>query len=278
MEKEFICAPPCQGEPVIYYSGQKLKADLLVVAAGLPPIDNSFSRSLSLSVASQLTDLLKRVEESRKEAKEPFLRIGKAIDAAAKTFVVEAREALDAINSGIAKFDMDQEERLRMAKTVGQKMVERDLSNLEAQLTEAQINYETILKEMEFVDKQITAMNGHAGIELTKKSLALEDAAEVALKELRELNNFIKKLKAPTTDEEPVPTGGRTSTDYDIEITDIEALAKAFPHCVKLTPLLSNIKAMLHNGMTLPGVKATEKRVFTASRAFGKAVNAGKLE
>src|SRR5436190_11097609 len=62
-------------------------------------------------------------------------------------------------------------------------------------------------------------------------------------------------IRAPRA--QPAKADGQVTTeDWDVEVTDIHALYAAFPTCVKLEPLIGEIKMRLGVGLTLPGVTA----------------------
>jgi hypothetical protein len=53
-------------------------------------------------------------------------------------------------------------------------------------------------------------------------------------------------------------SGQRIAKDWDIQVTDIWLLARTHPTCVKIEPLLGEIKSLLKSGAKLSGITATE--------------------
>ena len=50
--------------------------------------------------------------------------------------------------------------------------------------------------------------------------------------------------------------GQRIRQEWEVTVSDIHALYRHHSHCVKLTPLLSEVKALLEQGVEVKGVKA----------------------
>ena len=62
-------------------------------------------------------------------------------------------------------------------------------------------------------------------------------------------------MRAPRV--QPAKAEGQvTREDWDVEVTDVHALYAAFPTCLRLEPLIGEIKLRLDAGLTLPGITA----------------------
>jgi hypothetical protein len=88
-------------------------------------------------------------------------------------------------------------------------------------------------------------------------------AAETKATSHEELDSIAEEFNNRAKDEAiPVAAPARVEgqvikEDFDVIVSDIHALYRAYPYCVRLEPLIGQIKTLLHNGTTrIPGVRA----------------------
>lgn len=264
---QLIVAPPIGETPSIHITeeGENKKSWLLSCASQILDIPDAGKRDLALTRAGEIKAHISAVEKTRKEIKEPFLRTGQAIDDAAKKHVAELESELKRLNNLIGSFE-DARRREQEAR-------ERAIRAEEARLAEEQRKAQQEADRLAEEARKKAEAAAAKGKELTpaqkvkalEEQLQAEEEAEAREREMRRLEE--ERAAARQKAEEAKPTGGALREEIDIEVTDIHALYKAMPACVKLAPDLAMIKAMIKSGQTLPGVSATKRHVFaTRSR------------
>ncbi len=157
-------------------------------------------------------------EKSRKLAKEPHLEKGKAIDKAAAQFV-----------------DIVDKELMRLSKMAG------DYATHEAMKARAaeQARNQRLTELEQARAKELMLTTNH-------------DEADAVIEQFNRMAEAVPEVAEPVR-----AAGQRVIQDWDITVTDIWALARAHPGCVKIEPLIGQVKALLNSGMAkVAGVKA----------------------
>lgn len=200
----------------------ELRDEALMEAALIGKVTNANENETAVEAQKALTRIAKLCEESRKVIKEPVIDYGRKIDAAAKEF----RAEIDA-------------EELRIAGLIA------DYQALELAKVRAAESVRSV--QMGEIER--------ARQEALSKATSHEDMDRIN----EEYN--LKVAEIP-----PVPVvkaeGQRITEDWDIQITDIWALARAHPACVKIEARKTEIRELLKIGVTPAGVLA--KRVVKA--------------
>lgn len=264
LKNAIIIAPTMEGTVSINQSGERLKGTLLEMASRLTEVDGDDSRMRTVMAASMISKHLKAVEVSRKEIKEPYFRVGKAIDEAATTYKRELLDELTRLNNLVTDFDQHARQEI---ERIGKEVEERRLASIakakheeEAALAAAD-QLEERVKEIRAKGTSVSdQLESELMIDQLDATARFDQARENLAHAVQQANAPMPPLDAPVT----VGQGGRTTVEIELEITDIRALLNAYPHCVKLVPQIANIKAMIRNGISLPGVKATAWDKFKA--------------
>jgi beta-glucosidase-like glycosyl hydrolase len=158
-------------------------------------------------------------EKSRKAVKEPVLAYSRLIDSTAREFCSD----IDA-------------ELLRLATLIG------DFQSLE----QAKVREAEKLKNQE--------------LSHIERDRATELAAATSHEQMDEINEKYDQkaaLLSQAPSVQPVRAAGQVvKPDWEITVTDIWLLAKSHSLCVKIEPVLSEIKNLLNAGVNVAGVKA----------------------
>lgn len=194
-----------------------MRAEALESSALIAKVDDTKSQETAVAAQAKLFTVIRAVEKARQAAKEPLLKFAKELDGRARDFVSEIHEEGNRVTALINKFQ--EKERVRLA-------AEADLQNAELDRLERE----------------------------EKEKLACADTLEEqdAIRE-----EYCRKRYILPPVEAPARAHGQVvKRDYDVTVTDIHLLYRTHPHCVKLTPLISEIKSLLAVGVTPKGVIA----------------------
>lgn len=264
---QLIIAPPIGETPSIHITdeGEEKKKWLVGISAAITSIASEEQRDPALAIAGNIKAHVSAVEKTRKEIKEPFLQMGRAIDDAAKSHVNELESELKRLNNLIGSFE-DARRREQEAQERARRAEEARLAEEQRKTQqEADRLAEEARKKAEAAAAKGKELTPAQKVKALEEQLQAEEEQEARERELRRLEE--ERMNARQRAEEAKPTGGALREEIDIEVTDIHALYKAMPVCVKLAPDLAMIKAMIKAGHELPGVSATKRHVFaTRSR------------
>ena len=194
----------------------ELKAAALECAGLIGRVSNAAEQELAVAAQKELHRVLSLTEAARKAVKEPVLDYGRKIDDTAKKFIAELKE-----------------EEIRIARLVG------NFQTLE--LAKARAAEAARLKELADVERrrqeELSRATSHDEYDAIQER-ANEEAASVPV---------VTHVKV---------AGQVVKEDWEIDVSDIWALARAHPMCVKIEPRRSEIKQLLDAGITPAGVKA----------------------
>ena len=196
-----------------------LKEEALECSALIGKVVDAASQEAAVAAQQKISDVLINAEKARKAAKEPALEFGRRIDVAAKLFVHELKE-----------------EQVRLATLVG------DFQQLEQARVRA---------EQQAENERLSALE-------RERMRALANATSYEERD-RVQERFAARqvAESPPTPIAPVRAEGqRVVPDWEVSITDIWLLAKAHPACVKIEPLIGEIKGLLKAGVKVAGVNA----------------------
>lgn len=260
MSKEIIVIP-ASSEVVLKESnaslaissaGEQIKTLLLGRAGDIGTMAAPIERAMALELAGDIAGHLKQVEEDRKSIKDPYLRMGQAIDFAAKKHRVELDAALKNVNAAILAYDQAEVRKLQEAQ--------RQADQQRQAAERAQIEAERKLQEVqEKAESERPRTPAEKAKELAEQ-LDAEDALEAA-----EAAQRIAASEAQTMQLARVATkGGRKSTQIEVVVDDIQKLYRARPDCVLMVPDVKKIKLLAEAGIDMPGVTVTKTEVFSA--------------
>ena len=244
--------------------GEKLKLQYLEASALVTSVSDDNQRDIAIHVAGHIKAHLSAVEKERAAIKEPFLTAGRAIDAAAKTHVLELDAELKRLNNLAGAYEAEKQRLARIA--------EQQRAAEEARLASEKMTAEREAARLVEEARKKAEAAAAKGRELTdaQKAKQMEEQMEAAEKaeaaEAEERRIATERSIALQQQAESKPTGAALRTEIEVTITDIKALYAKEPACVKLTADIYMIKAFHKAGRELPGVTITERPVF-ATRA-----------
>lgn len=216
---ELIKAAPAPVAISFDQEALKMRAEALESSALIAKVNDPKTQAEAVAAQTKLLTVIRAVEKARKAAKEPLLEFSRQLDQQASQFVVELDEEGNRIAALVNEYQ--EKERVRLA-------AEADLQN-------------ESLDRLEREEKEKLAC---------ADSLEEQDAIR---EEYCRKRYLLAPVKAP-----PRAKGQLVKRDYDVTVTDIHLLYRTHPNCVKLTPLISEIKALLAVGVTPKGVTATQ--------------------
>lgn len=210
-----------------------LRDSALDASALIGRVTNPPENDQAVQAQIQLVAVRNEVEKARKKIKEPILAYSRAIDDAPKAFLKEVNEELGRVSTLIGDFQELERKRQQAA---------------------LQAENERLMK------------------------LERERAAEVAKAATVEQMDSIQQSYDLRMKQEALPlvapvkaVGQVLRNGWEIIVTDIWALARAHPGCVRIEPLTGQIKALLDDGVKVAGVSA--KRITNASVRVGRAID-----
>ena len=244
--------------------GTAFKLEYLAKSQPIVICEDDTDRNLVISLAAQIKTHLAAVETERVAIKEPFLNAGRAIDAAAKTHVLELDAELKRLNNLAGAYEAEKQRLARIA--------EQQRAAEEARLAREKMAAEREAARLVEEARKKAEAAAAKGRELTdqQKAKQMEEQMEAAEKaeaaEAEERRIATERSIALQQQAESKPTGAALRTEIEVVVHDIKALYAKEPACVKLTADVSMIKAFHKAGRELPGVTITERPVF-ATRA-----------
>jgi hypothetical protein len=250
MNEMSIISPKAPDFPEVSLSPEILKErDLLLDQLNqFGAITTDETRDSAIAVVRNVKSVLDQVEKDRVAIKAPFLKIGKAIDEAAKAFKESLELASRRVERGVGAYN----QKVAEAQAAEVRRIQEEQKRIAEERQRAELAAAAAARALE------EAATKEERIAALKKQLEAEEAIEA---KVEEQSKSIASYK-------PVETakGGAQRYETTVEVTDIRALYAAHPHCVTLTPKLSVIKAMAENGDDLPGVKVTKTPVFSVRK------------
>ena len=195
-----------------------MRDDALAFSSLLATVENEDQNAAAVKAMESLAYLIRGCEKARKEIKLPVVDLGRDIDAKAKEFTEPLKN-----------------EELRVARIVADY---QQLELAKRRAAEAARNLE--LDSLERAKQEELA-----------KATSLEEHQAIR-EEYDQRAEVLPSVMPPTR-----AAGQVIREDWDIHVTDIWALARAHPSCVKIEPRLSEIKYVLNSGGKVTGVTAT---------------------
>lgn len=260
-----------------------LKDRALEASALIAKVDDAASQANAVEAQTQLYTLKQTVEKARKIAKQPWIDAGRNLDSACESFVKEVQAELARISGLIGEFQEIEAAKQRAAEQalrleqerIAREKREAELSELrrqaqEREALEAKQREIDALAEKARSEKQQKALEAQR-VELDRQKALSEAKSHAELDRINAQASEAQKQLSETQIAAPVRAKGqRVSEEFEIEVFDVWALARAHPACVEITPRLTQIKEMLkaQPEMKIAGVRAKKviKAGVTASR------------
>lgn len=250
-------------------TAEAAKVEALEASALIARVTDAAENQTAVEAQAKLTGLKRQVEKARKAAKEPVLAFGSRIDAAARQFVEDISAEELRVTTLIADFQQLEQSKAR---------AEEQRRKLEAELLEKQR-----LEELRrLAEEQEAGRRKIAEAEAEQRRKAQEAKTAAARAEAEALQKQIDEQKAKAEAQsheqldaiteryavehqqlqsaptyQPAKASGQSAkADWDVTVTDIHLLYRHHPNCVKLEPLIGEIKNLLKGGTTPKGVSA----------------------
>jgi hypothetical protein len=203
---------------------ERLKREALELSAAIGKVADNAANLRAVAAQTELVTLIKLVEEARTSAKDPVLKFGRNIDDAAKAFIADLKEEQNRLSQLVGDFHQ-----LEQAKARAEQLKENErLSGMERERQAELATADT--------HERLDAINEKWDIRMQKA----EPSPQLAEK----------------------PANQRVAEVIEFEVTDVWALARAHPGCVKIEPRALEIRSALRAGVKLAGVRS-----WTATKA-----------
>lgn len=246
-----------------------LKNQALEAAANIGKVVDAATQEAAVLAQRELANVLTLVEKARKEAKDPVLTYGRAIDDAARNFVQEAKDEQVRIATLVGDFQALEAakaraaEQLRLAeeRKAAEERRQAELAALRAAEEEkrklAEREREIARLAAEAKSKREKEILAQQQAEVDRQRALSEASTHAELDKIQERHNNAMAAIAEQPRHEPARAAGqRIQEDWEVSVTDIWLLAKAHPTCVRIEPLMGEIKSLLKAGVKVSGVKA----------------------
>lgn len=278
-------------------AAEAIKTDALSASALVARVASAEENSVANEALQKLSSLRRVVEKGRQEAKAPIIRFGKNIDAQAEAFVAEVAKEEGRVSKLIGDFFQLEEAKRKAAEQAARleaERIERLRREEEMRILRVQAEREAAARreqealaakqrqeEAEAQRKIREASNAKAREAAEREAKIRREAAEreaIELKRQQDLATAATHEALDAANERasnaqaaiasvpivaPVRAEGqRVRADWEITITDVWLLARAHGTCVKIEPLIGEIKSLLNAGVKVAGVSA--KEVFKA--------------
>lgn len=243
-----------------------IKEDALARAALIGRVANPDEQQDAVSAEGVARTALRDLEKARVAAKEPYLEMGKKIDAHAK---VEAKELETEVERLAALTrDYQQLERAKVlaaenARRLEEQRLERlrqaELARIAAEERAAKAKLDAEKAEADRKAREAKNAAEAAAAAETQREIERQQAlaASTSIEQMAAVNDrFSEQSAALPIYVAPKAEGQTTKPDVDFEITDLWLLARSHRTCVDITPRKSEIKELLKAGVTLAGVRS----------------------
>lgn len=184
-------------------------------------VSDDSTRDAAIDALQLVSKVVSDMESSRASIKRPVIDIGKMIDEVVKDSLAPLKFAKDRLSKLVGEYEA--KVRAKAAEVARREKEERDRIAREA------------------VTKQLSAKTAEEHAQAAKEATSAT------------IQSHERAIEAQSTAKE----GTRVVQDWEFDVTNIEALFRAFPGAVELKPRKSEIKKLLkeHDGV-LPGVEA----------------------
>ena len=260
---------------------EEIKSDALLAATLIEVVNDPVSHDHAVSVQSDLAAARRFLEKSRKELKAPVIELGKAIDAVAKKEDAELEKEVNRVQSLVNDFQTLELAKLRAAENARRLEEERLEAARQAEMRKIQEAEEAtrrklMEREHEAIRAAQQAQNAQEAAAAASLQREITRQQELAAAESIERQDAIQEKFNAESAALPVPEqhkaqGQRVTESWEVTVSDIWTLARAHPSCVKMEPLVSEIKKLLDLGVKVHGV--TAKKVVSSTTTTRRAID-----
>jgi len=222
-------------------------------------VSDAFGQESATEALRAIKALLKSIETSRKQIKEPVLALGKRIDSTAAEFVQELDREAARLTGLLASYELEQrriaaeaeaKRRAEEAKLrAEQERQERERFAAERELQRQREEAERAAREAANAEQRAAAHAAAAAAQAEADRIAAErQKAELAAK--------VAAAQAMTPVSAPERAAGQVVREsWTFDVVDLKALAAACPDHVTITPKRADILALIRNGTReIPGL------------------------
>lgn len=232
---------------------ERLKAEALECSALIGAVTDESTNAGAVEALKSLSKVIKAVESARKSVKEPFLEMGRRIDATAKAFVEDLAAEQSRISKESADWQTEQTRRMREIEEARAKeaaRIERERQEELRKIDEARIAAEHAaqLKAQEEAraarnEQERIAAEARAKVE----SERIAKEADAAAKRAEELTKQqVESLPPPAL---PTKAEGQiVREEWNFEVTDIWLLVRMHPGFVRVEVNRQEIKEAIARG------------------------------
>lgn len=258
----------------------EIKGDALMAATLIEFVNDPVSHDHAVSVQSDLAAARRFLEKSRKELKAPVIELGKAIDAVAKKEDAELEREVNRVQSMVNDFQTLELAKARAAENARRLEEERIEAARQAELRKIQEAEQAAQRALQAREQEAlraaqqarTAQEAEAAASLQREIVRQQELAQAeSLEKLDAIHEkFNEAAAALPVVEQHKAQGQRVVESWEVTVSDIWTLARAHPGCVKMEPLVSEIKKLLDLGIKVHGVtaKKTVSSTTTTRRAI----------
>lgn len=214
---------PTASVDIILPGALALRKDLVERAAAIERVAGESSQQAAINLLNELQDLINATEKQRKEVKDPFLKAGKRIDEAAKTFIDQIEEQKSRLKGLCSDFQRAVLEKQRQAEAERLRLLREE----EARRKQA---------EEELAKAQ--AVGDTAAVQQAEEKILTADMNAVGI------------VTAPIA-AAPKAEGMKVVERWVTVVQDPAALYKTFPEFLTLTPKMREINAAVTNMATM---------------------------
>jgi chromosome segregation ATPase len=251
----------------------RLKQSALARASVIETVINPEQQKLAVSVQTEIKSLMGDIEKARKATKEPFLEMGRRIDATAAAFTGALKKEHDRVSDLVSDFQVREQQRVqaelrRMAEE--QARIEREKAEANAKAEREAFEAAAKAREAEQAARRAAEREQDEARRKNMQAAADAKAAEIAEIQAKLAAERQRQDELAVQQKEalgPAPEAARVSgqsVKTVWKITKIEPwkLIKARPDLIReIVPDLVAIKAELAQGVKIPGIDAREEIV-----------------
>ena len=196
----------------------QMKAAALEGSALVARVDNAAQQTIAVAAQTELHRVTKQFSKAEEAAKAPLNALRTAIIGLGKTLTLE----LEAEGMRLARLVGDFQEKERVRMLAEQEAARKGIEALRKQ-------------EMEAI--------------AAAKTVEAQDAVKEQFAQMA--TNTAQAVTAPVK-----AKGQATRVEWEVEVVDIALLYRCHSPCVKLTPILTEIKNLLDMGLDVKGIRA----------------------
>lgn len=248
MSKEIILAPAYSLGDIINEDGMlpvsesaiKAKAALVEKYNPLGDVDTIEQRDASLAALADINRELTKLEKERVSFKDPFYKMGKAIDLTVKTHIAELEAIKKRLSLAAGKF----EDKLRK----------------DAETEQRRIANEALIKAHEAQRAIEATLGAKPKPTSLEEELELQELEEVVTHGAVEMDQRLIAAAEKSRSERAGATsvGVMMRYNYEFQVVNLELLRKTYPDCVTSELNVAQCKYRASTGQELPGVITTK--------------------